>query len=150
MNDSTDDGTDIPDDSKTAPSTAENEQIIWSAGPNRQSACRYHCRDHARGFPVFWRLTLDRPDLAPVAIAGVYTRPRYGLTNERLRKSSRSLTRNGEEVELYRVENTNPTASLLYRLNGRGNVAVLSTDRSVGILTLRAIKNHESAPQHDP
>ena len=83
----------------------------------------------------------------PAAIAGgtfwsIQT-TRYELTHERLRKHWGILTRRGEEIELYRVEDTNPTAPLLYRLYGRGNVEVLSTDRTAQALTLYAVRDHE-------
>ena len=150
MNDSTDDGTDIPAHSKAAPGTTEDEQVIWSARPGQVVNLHiYLIAAIAAGVPgVFAPWPWVCVALVPVAIAGVYAWSvqsiRYELTNERLRKTWGILTRRGEEVELYRVEDTNPTAPLLYRLYGRGNVEVLSTDRTADSLTLRAIKDHET------
>ncbi|WP_123659404.1 PH domain-containing protein [Salinisphaera japonica] len=150
MNDSTDDGTHIPDGSKAAPGTVEDEQIIWSTGPGQ--IVNFHIYIIASIAAAIPGVLAPWPWVAlaivPVVIAGVYAWSvqaiRYELTHERLRQSWGVLTRRGEEIELYRVEDTSPTAPLLYRLNGRGNVDVLSTDRSAATLTLRAIKDHES------
>lgn len=150
MNDSSDDGTHIPAGRKAAPGTAEDEQIIWSAGPGQVVNLHvYLIAAIVAGIPgVYVPWHWAGVALVPVAIAGFYVWSvqsiRYELTNERLRKTWGILTRRGEEVELYRVEDTNPTAPLLYRLCGRGNVEVLSTDRTADSLTLRAIKDHET------
>ncbi len=150
MNDSTDDGAHIPARSKAALGTAEDEQLLWSSRPGQVIHLPiYLIAVFAAGIPgVYAPWPWVCLALVPLAIAGVYAWSvqsiRYELTTERLRKTWGILTRRGEEVELYRVEDTNPTAPLLYRLYGRGNVEVLSTDRTASKLTLRAIKDHET------
>lgn len=150
MNDSTDDGTHIPADRKAAPGTAEDEQVIWSSRPGQVVNMHiYLIAAIAAGVPgVFAPWPWVCVSLVPIVIAAFYVSSiqctHYELTNERLRKTWGILTRRGEEIELYRVEDTNPTAPFLYRLCGRGNVEVLSTDRTADSETLRAIKDHET------
>lgn len=150
MNDSTDDGTHIPSNKAAAPGTADEERIIWSSGPGQIVNLHiYILAAIAAGVPgLFLPWPWVCVAFIPVVIAGVYVWSlqctRYELTSERLRKKWGIATRRGEEVELYRVEDTSPTAPFLYRLFGRGNVEVLSTDRTADTLTLLAIKDHEA------
>lgn len=150
MNDSTDDGTHIPASTKAAPGTAEDEQVIWSSRPGQ--VVNLHIYIIAAIAALVPGIFAPWPwvciALVPIVIAAVYVwslqRTSYELTSEQLRKNWGIATRRGEEVELYRVEDTSPTAPLLYRLFGRGNVEVLSTDRTASSLTLLAIKDHET------
>lgn len=149
MNDSTDDSPPIPARSRAAPGRAEGEQLVWSSRPGQIIHLPiYLIAVFVAGIPgVYAPWPWVCLALVPLAIAGVYAWSvqsiRYELTSERLRKKWGILTRRGEEIELYRVEDTSPTAPLLYRLYGRGNVEVLSTDRTASKLTLKAIKDHE-------
>ena len=149
MNDSIDDGGDVTPHRKPAPGTAEDESILWSSTPGQVvNLYIYVIAAIVAVVPIVYApwpwICLAA---VPLAIAALYAWQiqctRYELTSQRLRKKWGVLTRRGEEVELYRVEDTNPTAPLLYRLYGRGNVEVLSTDRTADTLTLRAIANHE-------
>lgn len=149
MNDATDDGAAVDARAKSAPGPADDEQILWSATPGQvQNLHIYILAVIVAGVPgVYAPWPWVGLALIPLIIAGVYAAAlqatRYELTSQRLRKKWGLLTRRGEEVELYRVEDTNPTAPLLYRPFGRGNVEVLSTDRTNDDLMLKAIKNHE-------
>lgn len=150
MNDSVDDGGLVAASGKAAPGTVQDESILWSGTPGQV----IHLHVYIIAAVVAMALIVYAPwpwvciALVPLAIAGVYAWSvkctRYELTNERLSKKWGILTRRGEDIELYRVEDTAPTAPLLYRLYGRGNVAVLSTDLTAGQLTLRAIREHEA------
>ncbi len=55
---------------------------------------------------------------------------RYRLTNERLIRVSGVLTKETDEVELYRIRDTRVHQSLPQRLVGLGDVEVNSTDAS--------------------
>lgn len=149
MNDSADGGSAVDARVKPAPGPADDEQILWSATPGQiQYLHIYILAVIAAAIPgVYAPWPWVGLALVPLAIAGVYAASlqvtRYELTNQRLRKKWGLLTRRGEEVELYRVEDTNPTAPLLCRLVGRGRVEVLSTDRTNDDLMLKAIRDHE-------
>lgn len=67
----------------------------------------------------------------------------YQLSNQRLRVAWGVLTRRVEEIELYRIEDTGTVAPLIYRMAGRGNAFVVTSDRTAPVVVLEAIKNHE-------
>ena len=149
MNDTTDDDAAVDARIKPAPGPTEDEQILWSATPGQiQNLHIYVVAVIAAAvLGIYAPWPWVGLALIPLTVAGVYAAAlqatRYELTSQRLRKQWGLLTRRGEEVELYRVEDTNPTAPLLYRFYGRGNVEVLSTNRTNDDLMLKAIKNHE-------
>lgn len=149
MSETIDDGATVDARPKPAPGPNEDEQILWSSTPGQvQNLHIYVLAAIAAAVPgIYAPWPWVGLALIPLAIAGVYAArvqaTRYELTSQRLRKKWGLLKRRGEEVELYRVEDTNPTAPLLYRLVGRGNVEVLSTDRTNDALLLKAIRNHE-------
>ncbi len=64
---------------------------------------------------------------------------RYSVTTERLRVTRGILSRRTDDVELYRVDDTLLEQPFLLRLVGRGNVVLVTSDRSTPNVTLRAI-----------
>src|SRR5699024_10441981 len=110
------------------------EHVLWSSTKGHVS--KLHIHVFATAIAVLLILYAPWPwiglALVPLAIAGLYALAVqctcYELTTERIRRRSGILIRRTEEVELYRVEDTAPVAPLVYRLFGRGNVDVLSTD----------------------
>lgn len=66
---------------------------------------------------------------------------RYFLTDQRLREAAGVLVRSIEELELYRVKDISVQCSLLQSLFGRGNVTLLTSDRSTPTVILRAIRD---------
>lgn len=149
MNDSTDDGSQVTASRKAATGSDEPEAVLWTSTPGQVVYLHVYIIAAliAVGLIVYAPWPWLFLAVLPAAIAGLYfwsiQTTRYELTHERLHKRWGILTRRGEEIELYRVEDTNPTAPLFYRLYGRGNVEVLSTDRTAASLTLYAIRDHE-------
>lgn len=64
---------------------------------------------------------------------------RYVVTTERLRVTRGILSRRTDDTELYRVDDTLLDQPFLLRMVGRGNVVLISSDRSTPNLVLRAI-----------
>lgn len=69
---------------------------------------------------------------------------RYELTAERLRVRSGIFTRHLEEIELYRVKDTELTIPFWQRIVGIGTLRVISSDHTNPNLPLRGIADPES------
>lgn len=63
----------------------------------------------------------------------------YELTNQRLRISSGVLSRNTEDIELFRIKDTKLEQPIFIRLFGRGNVIVVSADMTQPMLMIEAV-----------
>lgn len=68
---------------------------------------------------------------------------RYAISTQRMRLKRGVLNIRTDILELYRIKDVIIQEPLLYRMAGQGTVVVLSSDRSVPRLKLRAV----SAPQ---
>ena len=66
---------------------------------------------------------------------------RYELTTQRLRVRTGVVSRRTDEVELYRVKDFTVEEPWLYRLAGRGNVILETSDRTTPRVVLEAIPN---------
>ena len=66
---------------------------------------------------------------------------RYALSDDRLFISEGLLTIKDDEILLYRVRDIDTTRSLWQRLFGVGTVTVMSSDKTMPILTLKNIKD---------
>jgi uncharacterized membrane protein YdbT with pleckstrin-like domain len=66
---------------------------------------------------------------------------RYELTTQRLRKTSGIITRQLDELELYRVKDSTLEQPLLLRMFGLGNVTVLSSDATLPLVQIRAVND---------
>lgn len=86
--------------------------------------------------------------LAPLGVAawkwlGLWA-VRYELTRERIRVRSGLFTRHLEEIEIYRVKDTELTIPFWQRLVGIGTLRVISSDHTNPNLPLRGIADPES------
>ena len=66
---------------------------------------------------------------------------RYALSEDRLFLSVGFFSIRDEEVLLYRIRDINTTRSLWQRLFGVGTVSVVSSDKTMPVLTLKNVKN---------
>lgn len=64
---------------------------------------------------------------------------RYTLTDQRLRERSGVLAVHVEELELYRVKDISVHQPVIQRLLGRGQVVLITSDRSTSRVVLNAI-----------
>lgn len=71
----------------------------------------------------------------------------YSLTSQRLRVSSGILTKNFDDLELYRVKDLTVTQPLPLRMVGLGNITLVTSDATTPTLVLPAIKS--SLEVHD-
>lgn len=66
---------------------------------------------------------------------------KYELTTQRLKTHVGVLSKNTNELELYRVTDTQFYQSFWLRLFGLGNVVLISTDRTSPKVVIKAVKN---------
>ena len=66
---------------------------------------------------------------------------RFEISTERLKMFEGVLNRSVDEIELYRVKDTQIQQPILYRLFGLGHVILETSDRSHPKATLNAIKD---------
>jgi hypothetical protein len=85
-----------------------------------------------------WRGAPD-PLLSPVAAKTTA----YVLTTERLRVSSGVVGRRADQMELFRVKDVRVEKNLRNRTRSRGDVIVISVDRSTPVLKLESIEDPE-------
>lgn len=113
------------------------EQVLWSGGPSQWV-----------NFPWFLACLLVLP--IPFAIYRYLkiATTRYTLTTQRLRWQWGILSRQTEEVELYRVRDTGLIQPFIQRLVGLGTIEVTSTDERTPVITLAAIKDAEGVREH--
>ncbi|MFC4076499.1 PH domain-containing protein [Salinithrix halophila] len=64
---------------------------------------------------------------------------RYRLTTERIRVTTGILSKQTEEVELYRVRDISLEQPFRYRVFGKGNLVLTTSDESAPTLSLEAI-----------
>lgn len=69
------------------------------------------------------------------------SRHTYTLTSQRLREQMGVLVRDVEELELYRVKDLTVHQPLLQQLFGRGQVILVTSDRSTPRVILNAVPN---------
>jgi uncharacterized membrane protein YdbT with pleckstrin-like domain len=65
----------------------------------------------------------------------------YSLTDQRLRESSGILSKDIEELELFRVKDISIQQPLLQRMLGRGSIILLTSDHTTSRVELRAISD---------
>lgn len=65
----------------------------------------------------------------------------YSLSGQRFRELSGVFTRNIEELELYRVKDISVHQPFLQQLLGRGQVVLITSDRTTPRVVLNAVRN---------
>lgn len=68
---------------------------------------------------------------------------RYQLTTERLRITEGILSKRTEELELYRVRDMSLEKPFIYRLFSKGNICLITSDRSAPNIMLEAVPRAE-------
>ena len=66
---------------------------------------------------------------------------KYRLTDEKLIMDTGFLSRNQEEIRLYRITDFSVRQSLLQRMFGIGNIHISSSDNTQGEFTIYEVKN---------
>jgi len=69
---------------------------------------------------------------------------RYEITNERIRITKGIVSKNINELELYRVKDSTFDQPFSLRIFSLGNIVLNTSDRSTPNITIRAIKNAQS------
>jgi len=114
------------------------ENILWSGTPSQVTNL---------GTFVIWGILACTLVLAPVSLILIiwkYLEVKnqvYELTNQRLKMHSGVLSKKIEELELYRVRDTQFEQPFFLRLFGLGNVILLTTDSTSPEIILPAIPN---------
>jgi|APGre2960657468_1045069.scaffolds.fasta_scaffold149852_1 uncharacterized membrane protein YdbT with pleckstrin-like domain len=114
------------------------ENILWSGTPSQVTNL---------GTFVIWGILACTLVLAPVSLILIiwkYLEVKnqvYELTNQRLKMHSGVLSKKIEELELYRVRDTQFEQPFFLRLFGLGNVILFTTDSTSPEIILPAIPN---------
>jgi uncharacterized membrane protein YdbT with pleckstrin-like domain len=98
-----------------------NEDIIWT---ERAGMKDFYVN------PLLWIKTILTLGIYVLYTYFVRIYDRYTLTNERLIKESGLFSKERDEIELFRVKDTNVKSSFFQRLVGYGTVVVKGTDGS--------------------
>ena len=69
---------------------------------------------------------------------------KYDLTSQRLKAHSGVLSKQTDELELFRVKDTKFEQSFFLRLFGLGNVILVSTDSTTPIAMIKAVKDAQN------
>lgn len=64
---------------------------------------------------------------------------RYRVTTERIRVTTGILSKETDEIELYRVRDLRLEQPFLYRIFGKGNLVLITTDETMPILVMEAV-----------
>ncbi|EGK07818.1 hypothetical protein HMPREF9374_3538 [Desmospora sp. 8437] len=64
---------------------------------------------------------------------------RYRVTTERIRVTTGILSKETDEIELYRVRDLRLEQPFLYRIFGKGNLVLITTDETMPNLVMEAI-----------
>lgn len=114
----------------------EEESVIWEGRPSPLDqlptflVCGMLIWLVVPGFVAAWR------------VLQILT-TKYTLTSERLRVSTGVLSKQIEEVELYRVKDSRLEIPFFLRLFGLAHIVIFSSDRSTRQLRLRAVADAE-------
>ncbi len=114
------------------------ENLLWSGTPSQVTNL---------GTFVIWGILACTLVLAPVSLILIiwkYLEVKnqvYELTNQRLKMHSGVLSKKIEEIELYRVRDTQFEQPFFLRLFGLGNVILFTTDSTSPEIILPAIPN---------
>ena len=117
------------------------ENLLWSGTPSQVTNF---------GAFVIWGLLACTLVLAPIALFVILWKylvvknQVYELTNQRLKMHSGVLSKRIEELELYRVRDTQFEQPFFLRLFGLGNVILLTTDTSSPEVIVPALKKGAS------
>ena len=120
-----------------ASSGPPQEQILWSGRPsqivNLRSfiLCGLFCWLVVPIFVAAWRWLSVR----------FFT---YELTSQRLRITRGVLSRQTDDLELYRIKDTSFVQPLLLRLFGLANIVLTTSDVSTPVVTIEAIATSEA------
>jgi len=114
------------------------ESFVWSGSPSQVTNM---------GTFVFWGVLALTLFLAPVSVIVILWKylvvknTKYELTSQRLKTQTGVLTKTNDEVELYRVKDTQFDQPFFLRLFGLGNVLLFSTDVSSPLVKIVAVPN---------
>lgn len=116
----------------SAPTTARIETQVWTGRPSQIANlgafiwCGLLCWLVIPIFVAIWRYLLVRT-------------MRYELTNQRFRVTSGVLARRTDELELYRVKDSEFSQTLFQRLFGLGTIVMATSDESSPVAVIASI-----------
>ena len=121
-----------PSEAVAQPPTSRVETEVWSGSPSQIVnlggfiMCTLLCWLVIPIFVAFWRYLLVRS-------------MRYELTTQRFRVTYGVLARTTEELELYRVKDSEFSQTLFQRLFGLGTIAMATSDESTPLALIACI-----------
>ncbi len=117
------------------------ESFLWSGTPSQVTNM---------GPFIVWGVLACTLILAPVSVGVILWKylvvknRKYDLTSQRLKTHSGVLSKKTDELELYRVKDTQFDQPFFLRLFGLGNVLLMSTDVSTPVVKIEAVKNAQA------
>lgn len=116
--------TDLPPDPRDLP-----EEEIWQGSPSQWTN-------------FWWYVACVLVVPIPIAIWKALSTAKtdFAITTQRLTLETGVFTRDLEEIELYRIKDTQLRRSFIQRLLGLGTVTVISSDESMPTLEIPSIK----------
>ena len=121
----------------SAPQQLGPEETVWEGGPSQWVNL---------GWWILAILVIPLPWAIYKAIKTASTD--FTLTNQRLRIKTGILSRQTEEIELYRVRDTAINQSLFERIFGLGTIQISSSDPRTPEVPLPAIKDPHGVREH--
>ena len=125
------------------------EDQLWTGGPSQWLGIQSYLLGVCVGAAIVWAAILSQymvllwgmvPLLVAMAIQYLRIRcTRYSITSERLTIVTGILSRHIQELELFRVKDSELLRPFVLRLLGLGIVKLVTTDASTPVVFLRAI-----------
>jgi len=121
----------------------QQETELWSGSPSQ--AVNINCF-------IFWGLIALLLRATPFVLIPLFLmlmiwlnvkNTRYELTNQRLRIRRGILSKQVDELELYRIKDYTVTQPLMLRLFSLGNLSLVTSDQSSSYVQIKAVKNVE-------
>jgi uncharacterized membrane protein YdbT with pleckstrin-like domain len=112
--------------------TTANEELIWRGHSSHVVNFWWHA--------VCWLLFVAVVPLLVSLWKWIENRARvYEITTERVKISQGVFTKRTDELELYRVRDSTVVEPFFYRLFGKGNILLNTTDASTPVVIIEAV-----------
>jgi len=141
--------------------TASSEELVWQGHPSHVTAFLLHVSAWVcaatllTSAAILWQRFQNPTGAAACAVGALLALGvslwnwvkvrsiRYEATTERLKTTTGILTRRMESLELYRVRDLSVVQPFWYRLWGKGNVVLQTSDPTTPEVTLLAVPDPE-------
>jgi uncharacterized membrane protein YdbT with pleckstrin-like domain len=113
------------------------EELVWEGGPSQWM-----------NLPIYLLCILIIPIFYAVWRWIELSCTQYELTTERFRQKTGVFNRVTQELELYRIKDTELFEPLFQRIFGLGTITMHTSDKTTPIISITGIKSPEQVRQH--